>query len=137
MNNVALVPVVAALSRGKYVWSINWAWSSSRKAHVVRTVRSAAASCTRDHLGHRSLPCISSSSSSSSSYTPPPSPLLLSSPLLPSIVSFRTDGSATVLFAPMREHIYYIARNYGTLCSSHAHTADHANNLPYINFCLE
>lgn len=38
MNNVALVPVVAALSRGKYVWSINRAWlviesKSARRPH--------------------------------------------------------------------------------------------------------
>lgn len=39
VNNVALVPVVAALSRGKYVWSINRAWLviESKSARHPRT----------------------------------------------------------------------------------------------------
>lgn len=117
--------------RGKYVWSINRARLviESKSAHVARTVRSAAASCTRDHLGHGSPPCISSSSSSSSaplsSYTSTPSPPL------PSIPAGQRHS---LVARPLRQRVHYVVRNYGTLYSNHAHTADRADNLPAHKF---
>lgn len=125
----APVPVVAALSGGKYVWSINRAWLviESKSAHVVRTVRSAAASCTRDHLGHRSLPCISSSSSSSSHTAAITATAVTSSA---SFHSFIPNGSADRVVRPgATTHILYCAelRNvmlesctYGRSCEQFA-----------------